>query len=467
MGVRKISRQRFDALAGYCRDPRAEVFAEEVGWFEYGEAQALGLLLLDRTDGDYGGLVLQRDRKGRFRAGGGSGPFRESARHAAIALRCAIETVALAGNEGEQDDEVGAPIDFFAPRVAAQRFHPSFRNLLELETWSPAREIIEPMMRWYEDVDGNFIEQFQSTGFDARVWELYLFAAFVEMGYRMDRSQAVPDFACEALDHAFCVEATTVGPTRDKQGNIIPPPPRDTSEQQRVFLREYMPIKYAGPLTTKLGKRYWEKPNVAGKPLLLAIADFHAPRSMTETRSGLPVYLYGLDYTWQHDAFGRLHIQPMKVKQHEFGGKKPVPSGFFGLPGAEHVSAVLFSNSGTLSKFNRMGLLTGFGSSRVRMARQGFAMDTNPNAAMPRPFLHQVHEPGYSETWCEGLEVHHNPRALVPLPLHALPGAVHHRLRTDDQTVTTGPEWQPLSSVTFLGLDGEASIQRLNDRSIG
>jgi hypothetical protein len=36
------------------------------------------------------------------------------------------------------------------------------------------------MMHWYEDPDGNFIEQFQTTGFDARLWELYLFAMFCE-----------------------------------------------------------------------------------------------------------------------------------------------------------------------------------------------------------------------------------------------------------------------------------------------
>lgn len=43
------------------------------------------------------------------------------------------------------------------------------------------------MMNWYEDVDGNFVEQFQSSAFDARLWELYLYAMFVELGYGFDR----------------------------------------------------------------------------------------------------------------------------------------------------------------------------------------------------------------------------------------------------------------------------------------
>jgi hypothetical protein len=45
-------------------------------------------------------------------------------------------------------------------------------------------------------VDGNFVEQFQTRGFDARIWELYLFAAFREMNYGIERVHAVPDFEC-------------------------------------------------------------------------------------------------------------------------------------------------------------------------------------------------------------------------------------------------------------------------------
>jgi hypothetical protein len=85
-------------------------------------------------------------------------------------------------------------------------------------------------MRWYGDVDGNFVEQFQTTGFDSRLWELYLFAAFSEMGFNIDRIHAVPDFTCVNPLTAFCVEATTVNPTRDPNGEIVPPPPTETPE---------------------------------------------------------------------------------------------------------------------------------------------------------------------------------------------------------------------------------------------
>jgi hypothetical protein len=45
-----------------------------------------------------------------------------------------------------------------------------------------------------------------------------------------------------------------------------------------------MPIKYAGPLTAKLAKKYWEKKHVKGKPLLFAI-QVRIP-AMADSRSG-------------------------------------------------------------------------------------------------------------------------------------------------------------------------------------
>ena len=62
-------------------------------------------------------------------------------------------------------------------------------------------------MNWYEDVDGNFVEQFQSSAFDARLWELYLYAMFVELGYGFDRKYSAPDFLCQDLADKVFVEA--------------------------------------------------------------------------------------------------------------------------------------------------------------------------------------------------------------------------------------------------------------------
>jgi hypothetical protein len=444
--MRPIPLVRFNALAGYCREPQAELSGEEVAWFEHGGERVLGMVIRDRIDDDFGGVVLARDRRGRFRAVIVT-DFEPSIRRAQVWLRRQMEAWSMAPDEEYyQGDETGAPLDFFAARASRDRLNHNFVVLAEREAFSAARGIIQPMMHWYDDPDGNFVEQFQTTGFDSRLWELYLFASFRESGYRIERVHAIPDFTCRGVLGEFAVEATTVNPTRDNTGAIVPPPPWDTPERFQEFLRGYMPIKFGSTLTSKLAKKYWERPNVAGKPLLFAIQDFSDRASMVVTRSALPIYLYGYEHESTRDGSGRLRVSARKIATHRWGDKE-IPSGFFGLPGAENVSAVVFSNSGTISKFNRMGVRAGFGSPRVVLLREGLVYDPDPDAAEPCPFAYVV-TPERGEAWGEGLDVFHNPRAKHPIHPEMLRGAGHHRLLPDGTMRSLVPDWHPLGSVT-------------------
>src|SRR5579863_5163090 len=128
-------------------------------------------------------------------------------------------------------------------------------------------------MHYYEDIDGNFVEQFQSDGFDARFWELYVFALLTEAGFVFDRSYSAPDFLCEGWPGRIFVEAVTVNPTRS--GNLVVEPPVPTEKDDVVaYLKHYMPIKWGGALTTKLHKEYWNLPHVGDKPIVFAVQDF-------------------------------------------------------------------------------------------------------------------------------------------------------------------------------------------------
>lgn len=447
--MQKISRVRFEALGAYCRRPETQFYAEEVGWFQERDEQLLIVLIRDRSDDDFSAILLARDIKKRYRWVGMT-EFFSSPDEALKAAGREIEKV-LVNLEGErnQGDEKGKPVDFFTPVVKPEKLNKDFVSLTTLEGYSPAKEIIEPMMRWYEDADGNFIEQFQTTGFDARMWELYLFAMLVEAGYAPDRKEAIPDFSASGLLGDLCIEATTVNPSRDKQGTIVPPPPLDTEEQFLAFQREYMPIKFAGPLTAKLAKKYWKRPNVEDKPLVFAIQDFHAPMSMTRTSAGLSIYLYGYDHDLKKDDDEKLIITPRKVMTHKWG-EKEIPSGFFNLPEAENISAVIANTGATISKFNRIGVMAGFGSKRARLVRRGFAADPDPNAEIPKEFVMDVNSAGYHETWIEGLDVYHNPKAKYPLSPDMFPGAAHYRLLENGMVESLMPQWHPLSSQTLI-----------------
>lgn len=449
--MKPISLLRFNALGGYARQPEAILFAEEIRYFAHANERVLGMVIRDRNDNDFGGMVFGRDRRLRFRWVSGTGFF-NSQRRAEVELRREMERVdALPDDKYYQGDEIGKPVDFFTPVVPINRLNPNFLKLRDEEVFSAAKGIIVEMMRWYEDADGNFIEQFQTTGFDARIWELYLFAAFREMFYTTDKTYPAPDFLCKNLDDQFYVEAVTVNPTRDKAGNIVPEPSFNSREDFDNYRLHYMPIKFGSPLTSKLAKRYWNLPHVAGTPLLLAVQDFSSPQSMLRSRSAFETYMYGYAHDWERDGDGKLKIIPRKLASHKWGAKE-IPSGFFDLPEAENVSAVVFSNSGTISKFNRMGKLAGFGSPRLRLERIGFAVDHDPNATEPEKFRHFVNAPDYTESWSEGLDVWHNPRAKIPLDVQALPTVAHHHLRPDGQVKSVTPHWHPLSSFTFQTL---------------
>jgi hypothetical protein len=225
-------------------------------------------------------------------------------------------------------------------------------------------------------------------------------------------------------------------------------------------MKHYVPIKFGSPLTSKLNRRYWELAHINGQPIVLAIQDFHYPTSMTWSEPSLTTYLYGYDSSWRHDSEGALVVTPERMAEHVWGDKR-IPSGFFYLPNAAHVSAVVSNRQGTISKFNRIGLKAGFGSRRVRMLRVGTRHVHDPNAATPAEFSVEVHSPDYEEDWVEGMNVFHNPNAAIPLPPDMLPGAAHHFFE-DGVLRSFLPEFHPYGTHTIITIAGQRR-ERVND----
>lgn len=446
--MKEISETRFNAIAGYARHPRAQMLGEEIAYFEADDGSIMGLLIRDRADNDFAGVAFGRDQLLRFRWTSMT-DFLQSPEQAREALAQMMTDLLDEPEEfHHQGDEEGEPVDFFVPLHAPEALHPDFQNVMSSDEFSPARGIIEPMMRWHEDLDGNFVEQFQSTAFDQRIWELYLFALLTELGYLLDDDHAIPDFIGQSLYGPIAVEAVTVGPTR-AAGEIVPPPPIETKEQMEAFLRDYMPIKFGSPLYSKLQKRYWERPQIAGMPLVFAIADFSSPGSMVHTRSALETYLYGFAHGVEYDGEGNPVPRVRKVEEHRWG-EKVVPSGFFNIRDARHVSAVMSTTAGTISKFNRIGVFAGFGAGNVLMLREGLCANHDPEAVAPTAFRAVVNAEDYFESWVEGLNVYHNPRADIPLPEHFLPGAAHHHCDGEGKWASTVPRFHPLASTTKM-----------------
>jgi hypothetical protein len=440
--LKQISKSHFDILC-MARQPFVDDVVWECEWWADEAERVIGTVVLDRTDEDWSFMVLGRDENGLFR-GMDMGTCIESQKIASERLQ---ERLLYHSDTGDtvfpQGDVKGNRNDILIPLVARERLHSDFRHLIEDPQYSAARRVIEETAYAFADVDGNYIRDFQTTGFNGRLWELYLFKFLSEQRFILHREFSRPDYCASNGISRVGIEAVTVNPTAGE----VPPIPKN-NEEVRYLLNDYMPLKFGSPLFSKLGKRYWEDSHMTEVPLMFAIHDFHCGNSMIWSAPALHEYLYGLRVFAEKNEQGVPVAKQVPIVEHVWNGKKR-PSGFFKQPDAEHISAVLFSNASTLSKFNRMGCLAGFADLGTIMYRQGFKENPDPDALTPVGFSLKVDPSTYKECWSEDVQIFHNPNALRPLPEDLFEGCVHNFLQ-DGEFYRCGPEERVISSVTFV-----------------
>ena len=308
-------------------------------------------------------------------------------------------------------------IDIFQRLGADETLHPHYLRTRDSGLMAPARAMLAEVAAGMHDPDGNFAQQFQTHGFDARTFELYLQALFSEAGHAIDRTHDRPDFLLSKGGLTAAVEAVTANPppTKDYQPyEQVPANSPSNAEDAMRYLKHEVAIKFGSPLYSKLQKKYWQLPHVAGKPLVIAIETFHGG-GLHLSSTSVSQYLFGVDHQQWFDDDGNLIVEGNAILKHE--GSKVIPSNFFGLPDAEHVSGVLFSNAGTIPKFGRIGHQGKHHSEDVRMVRVGNCWDPDPNAATPEVFAYEVGDPQVPpEPWRDGAVFIHNPNALHPVP---------------------------------------------------
>jgi hypothetical protein len=457
---RPMKPARFNLLAIGSRLSPTRLVSEERSYWSDTQERVLGLVFRDKVDNDFGWILFARDKIGRFRCADLKVSL-DSETYAVVALRERIAIAVESGDFlalGDQGDETNYPVDLLQVPVGTdpQKFHPHFRHLLETSGRTPARAVLKEIGPWLAPSDPHFVSEFQFTQFDQRLWELYLWSAFRELGFDIRQPEA-PDFLCSAPGIAFTVEATTVSPSQSGPLAIHPDP--RTPEEMQEFLTNYMPMKFGSTLVSKLNKKnkagesYWERGETANKPFILAIADFHKTGgtdeagSMVYTQSALWPYLYGHRIGWEM-IDGELVTKVTKNSPHVYGDKI-IPSGFFDLPGAENVSAVLFSNAGTLAKFDRMGVSAGFAPKDCQYFRMGIRSNPDPNAVHGVPFSVQICAEDYEEFWSDELQIFHNPNAKHPLSPDDFFGITQHFFKDGDH-YSIVPDGTILASRTLI-----------------
>ncbi|GJL60811.1 MAG: hypothetical protein NPIRA03_36680 [Nitrospirales bacterium] len=458
----RIKKSKYDLYTLGTRVYSLLLVTEECSWWSDLNENVLGVVTYDVYDQDYSWVVLARDELGCFRAVDLDCSY-PSERRAEAMVRTKIEDLSRSVKfQGfvPQYDAQRKPINLLSPiqDISKANLHPYFLHLIEDPGREPARRVIREIAPWLYPADSHFIKEFQCNQFDQRLWEIYLWATFRELGYDVAQHEA-PDFECRSPLAHFTVEATTIAPSQ--KGVLADHPNPKLKEEFNDFLVTYMPMKFGSALCSKLDKvnaeglHYWERSHSESKPFIIAIADFHKPgnhqkkesASITYSQSALYIYLYGHRVDWAFED-GKLLINVAPVKEHKYQSKI-IPSGFFDLPKAENISAVLFSNAGTLAKFDRIGVAAGFGAKNHKYLRIGLKFDPNPNAVVGKSFVTDVEDDAYKECWSDEIQIFHNPNAKYPLAPEAFPGVAHHFWK-NGKLVTFDYEERVLSSNTMI-----------------
>lgn len=456
--LHQISKAKFDVYTGN-QIKRLEFIVEEFAWFADETENFLGTILLDHVDCNFSSVLLSRDENGRFRSIDSATDF-NSMRNAFMWLYLKILSLRECKKESNDTMHPKKRILLFKDIVPQEKQNRIFRQLKNDNEWNSAKHLIEAIMPYYDDVDGNFVQQFQSTGFDQRLWELYLFNYFTEDRLEIDRTRNSPDFVLKKDRQTIGVEAVTLSDKRINDDAIIP----EYKHPSDKYLKNDMPILWSAALHNKLSLKtyshkndsikthYWKKEGLSEKPFIIAIQDFHKEFSMTWSYTSLIDLLYGISQTWEIEN-DKLIITPHKIAPYTKRNGTQIPSAFFFThPEASHLSAVIANPLGTLPKFNRIGKERGFDMFNTMMIHRGLCYNHEKNAVKPNAFQYCVQNE-VRELWSHGVVVYHNPNALCPLPDAFFPNACHCHFK-DGQIECMMPAFAPFSSMTILCKNG-------------
>ncbi|MBA5630334.1 hypothetical protein [Moheibacter lacus] len=445
--VFEINRNRFNIYMLFTRHPYTNFIAQEVGYYSNENNSILGVLLFDYEDEDFNYTLMARDENKQFRAFEVQHSFKTKEEaistlknsikwHTAQNVRVVVQGASKKG------------LDLFKIIVDKRKLHPYFIRLNNDIALKASKNAIIEISNHLDDIDGNFIEQFQSiNGFDARIWEIYLFASLIESHFEIIRGYNRPDFLVKKNEVEIGIEAVIVDRKNNPPRYLLHDVDAATPAQIKEKLENEMPLRFGSALYSKLNKEYWKLKHLKDKPLIFAIADFHDNASMTWSFTALVEYLYGKRDVVLINEDGSEKIEIINVDHYtkETGAK--IPAGFFLQENSENVSGILFSSTGTLGKFTRMGIEAGFREKGQILIRVGDRYDLESDSFIPVSFMYTVNEDG-DETWSQGLNLFHNPNAKFPIDVDLFPNIAHHK-QEGNELVSWVPEFHPFSSINI------------------
>lgn len=290
------------------------------------------------------------------------------------------------------------PLALFSPVTCDETLlHPHFKRLLEDEN-KPVRDVLSRWASGFEDRDNKFNYEFQTT-FNSSFWEIYLYQCFKDLKMSVDFSKASPDFTVTVQGgETITIEAVTANHAHDSSPEWV----CDDIKSDSDFLN-FSCVRILNAVDSKHRKflqAYSKLEHVKGKPFVVALAPFEQPGFYMQNNEAIIRVLYGQGVD-KSDGFAEVEV-PVALKN----GSIPLSLGIFTSSAYKEVSAVIFSTTATIGKaITQTSLPKAVRCSRYHEVR-GLVVEVKDNSK-------------HFETHIDGLQIHHNPYAEIPLSLEA------------------------------------------------
>src|SRR5260221_13932182 len=108
----------------------------------------------------------------------------------------------------------------FSTSKPKRLLHPSFQILQSSPRNKSTRRLMNDEFARFVEKDGNFIEQFQTTGFNTRTFELYVSELLHSEGFAFEGAEPHPDFCVTKSGVKLSIECTTANPSGDGNAGI-------------------------------------------------------------------------------------------------------------------------------------------------------------------------------------------------------------------------------------------------------
>ena len=305
-------------------------------------------------------------------------------------------------------------LDLFTPIAEDEKQHPIFRMLLQ-DQYRAEREVLNLWVNGFEDRDGKFIYEFQTT-FESSMWELYLHAFLKELGAQTDFAHSAPDFVT-TLDRSLTIEATIAAPP---QGGAAPAGHKESVPQDFAEFNKLAAIRISNSLSAKIKKyrnSYSKLDHVKDKPYVIGLASFDQPYSHYAVNRAIVAVLYGIyvdeESTIEYGADELIRYPISAVFKNE---STTIPVGLFTTEEYKDVSAVIYSSLATWGKIKALA------DNPKDIAVYHTLHAHNRKSLVPE--IRTTTKAEYKENIADGIHIIHNPFAE-----HAIQTSTFHHER--------------------------------------